>query len=136
MQPIEVVAHMGQYLADPILELEINQHLGDFHADAFAFAAQHPGRFTQPAGDFLEIAQYVVYGFFCIGHRAGIFFAESLGGGESLIEHPETMSHAPMSAQARKEAGIMAGTIRVSVGIERAEDLIADMTRAFERIEN
>lgn len=63
-------------------------------------------------------------------------FAKSLGGVESLIEHPESMSHASMSTQARKEAGITDGTIRLSVGIERAEDLIVDMTRAFERIEN
>ena len=60
-------------------------------------------------------------------------FAESLGGVESLIEHPDTMSHASMSAEARKAAGITDGTIRVSAGIENTDDLIEDMRRAFDR---
>lgn len=58
--------------------------------------------------------------------------AESLGGVESLIEYPETMSHASMSAEARKAAGITDRTIRVSVGIEHADDLIADMKAALD----
>ena len=61
-------------------------------------------------------------------------FAESLGGVESLIEHPETMSHASMSPEARVRAGITGGTIRVSAGIESTEDLVADMTQAFDRL--
>ncbi len=59
-------------------------------------------------------------------------FAESLGGIESLIEHPYTMSHASMSVEARDAAGISDETIRVSVGIEHPDDLMADMARAFE----
>ncbi|MGD9854094.1 MAG: PLP-dependent aspartate aminotransferase family protein [Planctomycetaceae bacterium] len=59
--------------------------------------------------------------------------AESLGGVESLIEYPETMSHASMSSAARKEAGISEKTIRVSVGIEHPDDLIADMRQALDR---
>jgi len=58
-------------------------------------------------------------------------FAESLGGVESLIEHPETMSHASMSPRARAEAGIGPGVVRISTGIERTEDLVADMEQAF-----
>ncbi len=58
--------------------------------------------------------------------------AESLGGVESLIEYPETMSHASMSAEARREAGISEGTLRVSVGIEHPDDLVADMRQALE----
>ena len=58
-------------------------------------------------------------------------FAESLGGVESLIEHPETMSHASMTAEARAAAGITGSTIRVSVGIEDAADLRADMEQAL-----
>lgn len=57
--------------------------------------------------------------------------AESLGGVESLIEHPDTMSHASMTAEARKAAGITEKTLRVSVGIEHPEDLIADMQKAL-----
>ena len=59
--------------------------------------------------------------------------AESLGGVESLIEHPETMSHASMSAEARAGAGITDKTLRVSVGIEHADDLIADLLGALDR---
>ena len=58
--------------------------------------------------------------------------AESLGGVESLIEYPETMSHASMTAEARLEAGISEKTIRVSAGIEDPEDLVADMAQALE----
>jgi O-succinylhomoserine (thiol)-lyase len=57
--------------------------------------------------------------------------AESLGGVESLIEHPDTMSHASMGAEARKAAGIGEGTLRVSVGIEHPDDLIADLDQAL-----
>ncbi len=58
--------------------------------------------------------------------------AESLGGVESLIEYPETMSHASMSLEARRDAGITESTLRVSVGIEHPDDLIADLTQALE----
>lgn len=61
-----------------------------------------------------------------------IQLAESLGGVESLVEYPETMSHASMTAEARRKAGISDRTIRVSVGIEDPEDLIADMKQALE----
>ncbi len=57
--------------------------------------------------------------------------AESLGGVESLIEYPDTMSHASMTEPARREAGITDKTLRVSVGIEHAEDLIADFAQAL-----
>src|SRR5262245_14445655 len=59
--------------------------------------------------------------------------AESLGGVESLIEHPETMSHASMTLEARRGAGITDKTLRVSVGIEHPDDLVADMRQALER---
>jgi O-succinylhomoserine (thiol)-lyase len=59
-------------------------------------------------------------------------FAESLGGVTSLVEHPDTMSHASMSAEARAAAGITDANIRVSVGIESKEDLVEDMARGLE----
>ena len=49
--------------------------------------------------------------------------AESLGGVESLIAHPATMTHASMSATAQRRAGISPGLLRLSVGIETAGDL-------------
>lgn len=57
--------------------------------------------------------------------------AESLGGVESLIEYPDTMSHASMTQEARRAAGITEKTVRVSVGIEHPEDLLADMRQAI-----
>jgi cystathionine gamma-lyase len=57
--------------------------------------------------------------------------AESLGGVESLIEHPAIMTHASIPADMRKKLGILDGFIRVSVGIEDLDDLKADLEAAF-----
>jgi O-succinylhomoserine (thiol)-lyase len=57
--------------------------------------------------------------------------AESLGGIESLMAFPVTMSHASMSAEARLAAGITDKTIRLSVGIEHPDDLVADLRQAL-----
>lgn len=59
--------------------------------------------------------------------------AESLGGVESLIAHPATMTHAAMSADARAQAGIGAGLLRLSVGLEDLNDLVADLQLALRR---
>lgn len=58
-------------------------------------------------------------------------FAESLGGVESLVCHPATMSHASLEAEERKRLGITDGTVRLSVGIEDAEDLLEDLEEAL-----
>lgn len=58
--------------------------------------------------------------------------AESLGGVESLVCHPATMTHASMPPEARAEAGIGDGLVRLSVGIEHAEDLVVDLRRALD----
>ncbi len=57
--------------------------------------------------------------------------AESLGGVESLVEQPWTMSHASISEEARRAAGISPATIRLSIGIEHPDDLIADLHRGL-----
>lgn len=57
--------------------------------------------------------------------------AESLGGVESLIEHPAIMTHASIPAETRRKLGIVDGFIRLSVGIEHIEDLIADLHQAL-----
>jgi cystathionine gamma-synthase len=59
--------------------------------------------------------------------------AESLGGVESLISHPASMTHAGMEESARLRAGIGAGLLRVSVGIEDTADLVADLAAGLER---
>lgn len=60
--------------------------------------------------------------------------AESLGGVESLIEHPAIMTHASVPKETRERLGISDGFIRLSVGIEAAEDLIEDLEQAFKAV--
>ena len=59
--------------------------------------------------------------------------AESLGGVESLVAHPATMTHAAMDAEARRVAGISDTLLRLSIGIETADDLIRDLHGGLER---
>nr|WP_298153840.1 O-succinylhomoserine (thiol)-lyase [uncultured Pseudoxanthomonas sp.] len=61
--------------------------------------------------------------------------AESLGGVESLVAHPATMTHAAMTPEARAKAGISDGLLRLSVGIEATDDLLADLGAALSRAE-
>ena len=64
--------------------------------------------------------------------RCRVFtLAESLGGVESLIEHPAIMTHASVSPEVRRELGIDDGLVRLSVGIEDVADLIADLAQAL-----
>ncbi|AOV95542.1 O-succinylhomoserine (thiol)-lyase [Edwardsiella hoshinae] len=58
--------------------------------------------------------------------------AESLGGVESLISHAATMTHAGITSEARRAAGISDSLLRISVGIEDGDDLIADLEQAFQ----
>jgi methionine-gamma-lyase len=58
--------------------------------------------------------------------------AVSLGGVETLIEHPASMTHAKMTTDERLKAGITDGLVRYAVGIEDAEDLIEDLRQALE----
>jgi cystathionine beta-lyase/cystathionine gamma-synthase len=60
--------------------------------------------------------------------------AESLGGVETLISHPESMTHGSVPPENRKRLGITPGLVRISVGIEDIEDLIGDLDNAFEAL--
>lgn len=60
--------------------------------------------------------------------------AESLGGVESLIGHPATMTHAAIPPEERLKIGLRDGLIRISVGIEDEEDLIKDLEQAFDKV--
>ncbi len=60
--------------------------------------------------------------------------AESLGGVETLISHPASMTHASVPPEDRKRLGITDGLVRISVGIEDVEDLIADLDQALAKI--
>ena len=67
--------------------------------------------------------------------RTKIFaLAESLGGVESLIEHPAIMTHASIPAEVRKDLGIEDGLVRLSVGIESIEDLLEDLNQALSSV--
>jgi methionine-gamma-lyase len=57
--------------------------------------------------------------------------AVSLGGIETLIQHPASMTHSKLSKEAREKAGITEGLVRLSVGIEEVEDIIADLEQAM-----
>ena len=60
--------------------------------------------------------------------------AVSLGGIETLIQHPASMTHSRLSREAKDKAGITDGLVRLSVGIEEAEDIIADLCQALEKV--
>ncbi|HHW4679431.1 MAG TPA: O-succinylhomoserine (thiol)-lyase [Xylella sp.] len=69
----------------------------------------------------------------CLSGLRYFTLAESLGGVESLIAHPASMTHAAMAPEARAKAGISEGLLRLSVGIEACEDLMADLVVGLER---
>jgi methionine-gamma-lyase len=57
--------------------------------------------------------------------------AVSLGGIETLIQHPASMTHSKLSKEAKESAGISDGLVRLSIGIEDVEDIIADLDHAL-----
>lgn len=104
----------------------------------------HPGLETHPQHE-LALRQMTGYGgtfsFRLKGGEAAVdrmlgrlrlfTLGESLGGVESLIEHPWTMTHVSMPEDVRRKVGITEDLVRVSVGIEHIDDLIADMEQAL-----
>jgi cystathionine beta-lyase/cystathionine gamma-synthase len=76
-------------------------------------------------GDLAQVTRFLT--------RCQVFtLAESLGGVESLIEHPAIMTHASVPPEVRRELGIDDGLVRLSVGIEDVSDLVADLAQALE----
>lgn len=71
-----------------------------------------------------------------VEHLKYFSLAESLGGVESLVCHPSSMTHAPVNEDALAEAGIRTNLVRLSVGLEAAEDLVADIVEALEAAAN
>jgi cystathionine gamma-synthase len=69
-----------------------------------------------------------------IDHLDLFTLAESLGGVESLIAHPATMTHAAMTPEARATAGITDGLVRLSVGLEHQDDILADLVHALDSL--
>ena len=135
------------------LHARLDHHARNAHALAHWLQGQanvkrvwYPGLATHPGH---EVAKRQQRGFGAIvtlelegGHAAVREFvaglecfslAESLGGVESLVAHPATMTHAAMDPAAREKAGLADGLIRLSVGIEALEDLREDLQRALAR---
>lgn len=94
-------------------------------------ARQQQGGFGSLLGFELSGGLAAVHAF-CDG-LACLLLAESLGGIESLVCHPATMTHASMPAEVQRAAGITDGLVRMSVGIEAAEDVVADLRAALDR---
>jgi cystathionine gamma-synthase len=134
------------------LHARITQHLANTAAVVDALCAHdavvhvnYPGLASHP-GHAIAASQQHGFGamvsFEVLGGVAGVqcltseleYFtlAESLGGVESLIAHPATMTHASMDAAARAGAGIKDSLVRLSVGIESADDLVRDLSTALD----
>jgi cystathionine beta-lyase/cystathionine gamma-synthase len=79
-----------------------------------------------------EIEGSVADGEKAVSDRRVWTLGESLGGVESLLEHPASMTHASIPREMREKAGLNDGLIRLSVGIEHAEDLINDLREGLE----
>lgn len=74
-------------------------------------------------------------GRFFINQCELLSLAVSLGDAESLIQHPASMTHSPYSAEERRAAGISDGLIRISVGLEHVDDIIADLQQALVKMQ-
>jgi methionine-gamma-lyase len=111
-------------------------------------AVYYPGLPTHPGYQFLgrqmrgaggvlafEINGSLDDGRFFINQCQLLSIAVSLGDAESLIQHPASMTHSPYTAEQRQEAGISDGLIRVSVGLEHVEDIIADLAQALVKMQ-
>ena len=81
-----------------------------------------------------EVAGGVAAGARLLDNVELMTLAVSLGGVETLIQHPASMTHASMGSEARRHAHITDGLVRISVGIENADELIADLDQALAKI--
>ena len=135
------------------LHVRMRQHLAS--TDAVLAALAHPAvrrvyypGLTDHAGHEIARAQQTAFGAMVSFELAGgvaaveafvsqlrcFTLAESLGGVESLVAHPATMTHASMDADARRAAGIDDSLVRLSVGIEHPDDLARDIAQALDAV--
>lgn len=103
---------------------------------------QHPGHIfighqMKAAGGVLAFELYgtVDDGRYFINQCRLLTLAVSLGDAESLIQHPASMTHSPYTAEERAMAGISDGLIRLSVGLEHIDDIIADLKQALDKVQ-
>jgi methionine-gamma-lyase len=127
----------ARYVADFLLDhpkvdrVHYLGHLDETHADHEIYRRQ-----CSAAGGMVS---FEIHGgereaFRFLDHLQLIRLAVSLGGTESLAEHPATMTHADIPAAEQAEIGITTATVRLSVGVEHPDDLIADLTQALEAV--
>ncbi len=106
----------------------------------------YPGRADHPQADIVKRQMGGGSTLICLDLKGGkksafafqnaleiIQISNNLGDAKSLITHPETTTHKNLTAEARAELGIGSGTLRISVGLEDTDDLIADIDSALER---
>lgn len=104
----------------------------------------YPGRADHPQADIIKRQMTGGSTLICFDLKGGkpaayalennldiIRISNNLGDSKSLITHPETTTHKNMTAEARAEVGILAGTVRLSIGLEDTDDLIADIDAAL-----
>ncbi len=96
-----------------------------------ALAARQQGGFGAMVSFELEGGEHAIRAF--VDGLAFFSLAESLGGVESLVAHPASMTHASMAPDARRTAGIADSLLRLSVGIEDASDLVGDLQAGLDR---
>ena len=94
-----------------------------------------PNKMTMPGGmvSFAIKADFEAVKQFCMALKVFVL-AESLGGVESLVNHPASMTHASIPKEERDKRGITDGLVRLSVGIEHIDDLLIDLRTAFETV--
>ncbi|MBV8341989.1 MAG: PLP-dependent transferase, partial [Gammaproteobacteria bacterium] len=117
--------------------LEAHPQIERVHYPGLASHPQHALAQRQMSGGFGGIVTAVLRGGLAAARRmlerCRLFaLAESLGGVESLIEHPAIMTHASLPPAVRESLGIGDGLIRLSVGVEDAEDLLTELRHALD----
>jgi cystathionine gamma-synthase len=136
------------------LHVRLREHGRNAQAVAEFLAAQpqvkrvyYPGLATHPGHDIARRQQSGFGAIVTLEVKGGVdgarrfsealelfSLAESLGGVESLVAHPATMTHAAMAPEARAAAGLVDGLLRLSIGIESTEDLLADLRGGIQAI--
>jgi methionine-gamma-lyase len=125
--------YVAEFLADhpKVKQVHYLGFLQDDHPDAAIYRRQC----KSPGSTFsFEIHGGEAEAFRLLDHLRLIRLAVSLGGTESLAEHPGTMTHSDIPPDRQAELGITPAMIRLSVGVEHPEDLIADLTQALEAV--
>ena len=137
--PIRMERHCSN--AQAVAEfLEQNKHVSKVHYPGLESHSGHQyiGTQMKAAGGVIafELDTDLAGGAAFIDSMKLFSIAVSLGDAESLIQHPASMTHSPYTQEERLDAGISDGLIRISVGLEHADDLIADLKQALELIDS